>query len=410
MKGSAVRVRASAWGKRSTNGGNVDVLGRELVELVALGVLLADRPPDGPNTRALERDVVAQRINCEDADTQLPLCWMSGRIDSTLNPVGAGDIGARGEHLSVVIPTYNCAPLLRGTLRSLAAQGDAIGEAEIVVVDDCSSDQPESVVAEFGNLRVGFVRHERNMGPCENFRACVQLASRPWIHLLHGDDVVLPQAYASLREAQPGDSETFAVFGRAVYIDENGSATLFDADGNAFVTQSLGPNPTGRLVYDPLDWRVCPVQFAGVLFSKRAIDAVGTFDCRFRHAQDWNLWWRMATTGRVAYTNAVVGGYRVFEGNHTSTLRRTAQNVDEYLVQLRLVEKYHRDVGGSNISRRDLYGPSFWMAHQQCLEFARSDKRAFWANLRRLYRWPRECRNWRVMAGLCMAAATGRHA
>jgi hypothetical protein len=114
-------------------------------------------------------------------------------------------------------------------------------------------------------------------------------------------------------------------------------------------------------------------------------------------------------TGRVAYTNAVVGGYRVFEGNHTSTLRRTAQNLDEYLVQLRLIEEYHRGIGRPDISRRDLYGPSFWSAHQQCLEFAGSDKRAFWATLRRLYRWPRECRHWRVMAGLYKLTVTRRY-
>ena len=42
------------------------------------------------------------------------------------------------ERLTVIVPAYNEAPTLADTLRSLRAQ--TVAPAEIVVVDDCSTD------------------------------------------------------------------------------------------------------------------------------------------------------------------------------------------------------------------------------------------------------------------------------
>jgi GT2 family glycosyltransferase len=76
-----------------------------------------------------------------------------------------------------------------------------------------------------------------------------------------------------------------------------------------------------------------PVAFPAVFISRRAIDRVGNFDCSFCHCQDWNLWWRIAKTGPVAYSNRCIAAYREFKGNHTSSLLRTGKHFDEMLEQ-----------------------------------------------------------------------------
>jgi len=57
--------------------------------------------------------------------------------------------------VSVIIPTYNSAALLRGVIRSMLSQ--TYSDFELVVLDDGSTDNTESVVHSFGD-RLSYVK------------------------------------------------------------------------------------------------------------------------------------------------------------------------------------------------------------------------------------------------------------
>lgn len=239
-------------------------------------------------------------------------------------------LGRRGENLSIMIPTFNCAHYLAATLQSVAEQGDSIRDAEIVVVDDASMrDDPETVLRQFPQLTVKLFRQPKNLGPTANFNSCISLATRSWIQILHGDDIALPDAYVEFNACLEAVPQSQVVFGRCVYLTADG---LWNG-----MTVPLGDKSRGSFAYDPIAWSTCRVQFAGVLVHRDAFAAVGNFDSAFQHVADWNLWWRLSKTNRVAYTNACVGGYRLFAGNHTSTLRRSGANLREIVEQTQRV-------------------------------------------------------------------------
>jgi GT2 family glycosyltransferase len=297
--------------------------------------------------------------------------------------VAAGGLGPRGENLSIVIPTYNCARYLGQTLQSLRAQGERLAAAEIQVVDDCSTaDDPAAVARETWGDRVTVHRHERNLGPTRNFNACLQQATRPWIHVLHGDDFMLPAAYDHIAAALDAVPDADAVFARTVYVDEIGVWTG--------LTQRLGPGDCGVLAYEPTMWNICPVQFVSVLVSQRAVDHLGGFDEAFSHVADYNLWWRLARQARVAYSNACVGAYRYFEGNHSSSssLRRTARNLTEHVAQLERVLASMREEGPvAPATRYSMYAPVIVRALRQAKSFL-GDEDAFQAHDRLLGQLP----------------------
>jgi cellulose synthase/poly-beta-1,6-N-acetylglucosamine synthase-like glycosyltransferase len=295
-------------------------------------------------------------------------------------------LGQHGKHLSIVVPTYNCARWLGDTLRSLQAQGTRLNDAEVVVMDDHSTaDDPEAVVRDVWGDRVVFVRHPKNIGPTRNFNACLARASREWIHILHGDDYVFAGAYDEFDACIRAVPEATAVFARTVYVDAEGVWLR--------LSDRLGPEPRGRLAYVPTMWSGCLVQFAGVLVSKRAVAAVGGFDEQFSHAADYNLWCRLARQTRVAYTNACVGAYRHFAGNHTSTLRRTARNLLEHVQQVQHVEESMRTDGTWSIdARRALYAPITMRALRQSREYL-ADPDAFDAHDRVLAMLPLSTRS-----------------
>ena len=102
---------------------------------------------------------------------------------------------------SVMIPTYNCAALLRETLACVLAQDPGPERMQIEVIDDASTkDDPEAVVRELGGGRVAFHRHPQNVGATANFNACLARCRGQIVHILHGDDLVLPGFYARMED------------------------------------------------------------------------------------------------------------------------------------------------------------------------------------------------------------------
>ena len=105
---------------------------------------------------------------------------------------------------SVVIPVYNRALLLREALRSVLAQTEQ--DFEIVVVDDGSSDDPESAAKELGDPRVVFLRQENKGGGAAR-NAGIDRARGRLIAFLDSDDRYLPHHLATMRrllERAPG--------------------------------------------------------------------------------------------------------------------------------------------------------------------------------------------------------------
>ena len=109
--------------------------------------------------------------------------------------------------LSVCIPTFNRASLLREALLRLEQQRN--GFREIVISDNASTDATADVVAE---LRPRFplltyFRHAENRGVMPNFHAALSLGTSDLLFALSDDDALLPAGIAeavALLESDPG--------------------------------------------------------------------------------------------------------------------------------------------------------------------------------------------------------------
>jgi len=93
--------------------------------------------------------------------------------------------------VSVVVPTYNRAGLLRRAIESVLAQ--TFTDYELIVVDDGSTDDTEEVLREFRDRRIRVLRSEVNQGvSCARNRG-IAAARGEWVAFLDSDDEWLPQ-------------------------------------------------------------------------------------------------------------------------------------------------------------------------------------------------------------------------
>lgn len=91
-------------------------------------------------------------------------------------------------NLSVVIPVFNEEQSIGSLITEIS---DALIKIdyEIVVVDDCSSDETANVLIKIqkNNKRLRIIRHEKNYGQSFAIRSGVKCAKSSWIATLDGD-------------------------------------------------------------------------------------------------------------------------------------------------------------------------------------------------------------------------------
>lgn len=222
---------------------------------------------------------------------------------------------------SVMIPTFNCAHYLRLTLQSVLAQDPGPEVMQIAVVDDCSTkDDPEAVVREVGKGRVEFHRKPQNGGAIANFNTCIERSRGYLVHILHGDDLVLPGFYSRLTavaEAHP----SFALIGcRSFYVDEDGIIT--GVTGRVPLLENGGTNVSDF-------YYATAIQTAGAVVRRSFYEQHGGFVPALVHTADCEMWSRAASVGGGIVLPEVLTQYRVFNANDTGRLMRTAENLKD---------------------------------------------------------------------------------
>jgi glycosyltransferase involved in cell wall biosynthesis len=224
---------------------------------------------------------------------------------------------------SVMIPAFNCAQYLRPCLESVLAQDPGVDRMEIEVIDDCSTeDDPEAVVTELGKGRVKFHRKSRNEGVTANFNTCVQRSSGELVHILHGDDYVLPGFYRAVEEMAERHPTVSFFHARALVVDEAGNT-----EGSSPLIENL-ENPGNEVT--PFYYSN-PFRTAGVVIRRAFYEQHGGFNPKFVHVADWEMWVRAVLLGTGTCSNETLAIYRSFAGNDTARLVRTGTNLIDCL-------------------------------------------------------------------------------
>src|SRR5215207_4189569 len=96
--------------------------------------------------------------------------------------------------VSVVLPTYNRAPLLGRSIRSVL--GQSYGDFELLVIDDGSTDGTAGVVAAFGDPRVRYVPLARNTGAGAARNVGIRMSRGRFMAFQDSDDEWLPSKLA----------------------------------------------------------------------------------------------------------------------------------------------------------------------------------------------------------------------
>jgi glycosyltransferase involved in cell wall biosynthesis len=182
------------------------------------------------------------------------------------------------------MPTYNRAEFVGPAIESVLNQ--TMGDFELLVVDDASTDHTEAAVSRFGDSRVKYVRQPRNGGDAASRNAGIELSRGRYVAFLDDDDSWVPEKLAwQIEEFSRAERVGFVYGWRETLYSETGRSSILPLSGD---------------VETHLRW--FRITTSAVMVSREALDAAGKFDEAMPCASDYDLWiriWRLHFDFRV---------------------------------------------------------------------------------------------------------------
>lgn len=269
-----------------------------------------------------------------------------------------------GSTVAVIIPCYNMSRFIRDTVQSVLDQTCAA--AEIVVVDDGSTDGSPEIVESFRGVRC--IR-QKNARVSEARNNGLRQSSSEYVVFLDADDMLMPRALEiGVREldARP---ECGFVYGGSVLIDPQGRAlrdTTTPAPDAGFRRLLSGRGLTPPAV---------------AMFRRSALQGIEGFIERLEPTEDHDLYMRVARERPIHCHGQAVAYYRQHESNMSQassvrTLRAVLASIDNQRQWYR--GKPELEAAAREGRRRyvSIFGPG--LAHELALNLKRRRFKRAW--------------------------------
>jgi glycosyltransferase involved in cell wall biosynthesis len=244
--------------------------------------------------------------------------------------------------VSVVIPCYNQAHFLEEAIESVLSQ--SYPDFEVIVVDDGSTDYTEKVASSYAaaDQRVKLIR-QKNRGLAGARNRGLAESRGEYVVFLDSDDRLLEEALeVGVRELESHPECAF-VSGRCRFIAADGSPIL------RLEQEIVAGDPHLELL------SAGPILVPAVTYRRSAFEKVGGFDESYKAAEDYALYYRVASRFPIHFHDAVVAEVRRHEGSMTRDFPLMLRS------NLRALGSQRRYVRGKKL-HREAYraGIRFW--------------------------------------------------
>ncbi len=226
--------------------------------------------------------------------------------------------------VSVVMPCFNAARHVAASIASVQAQ--TLPDWTLIVVDDGSTDGTAAVIEAMTDTRIRLIRQSNAGVSSARNRALAEIRT-PYVAFLDSDDTWTPNFLERMVQAlAPHDDVVVAYCG----------------------WEDLHQPPRQSMTHEPPDYEALPDKFVALLqrcpwvihaalARSEAVRSAGGFDPRFSVAEDYLMWLRMATSGRLIRVPELLASYHhdgtrpQATGNVVRVVRQTRAALQEFL-------------------------------------------------------------------------------
>jgi glycosyltransferase involved in cell wall biosynthesis len=173
--------------------------------------------------------------------------------------------------VSIIMPSYNTAKYISDSIESIRAQ--TYTNWELIVVDDCSTDNSIEVIRAFNDSRIILLQNQKNSGAAISRNYALREAKGKWIAFLDSDDIWVPEKLEKQIKFMEDNNYSFTFTDYRICLN-----------GEWLPYINTGPNVVNkRMMYD-----YCYFSTITVMYDSEKIGLIQVADIRKNN--DYAMW------------------------------------------------------------------------------------------------------------------------
>jgi|GEM_PF-1402986 len=250
--------------------------------------------------------------------------------------------------LSIILPLYNRGEVVGNAIRSVLNQ--TYPKWELIVVDDCSTDDSPETVGRYSDERVKLLRLNENSGPASARNHGIKSCRGKYVSFLDSDDEYEPDfLYESRKKLRNSDPSIGFIWTGVRFIGDDSKLSL----ANGVWKPQFKKTPYLTLLHD-----LHIGTNSGISVKREVFDKVGYFDFRLKAAEDTDFFLRVSQEFSFDYID------KPLINIHRSNTDRLSKNYKKIFEAYRIiVPKHSGEITQSKKLRLKYYYKLMWLSY-----------------------------------------------
>ncbi|PXV62510.1 glycosyl transferase family 2 [Dysgonomonas alginatilytica] len=219
--------------------------------------------------------------------------------------------------LSVIMPVFNAERYLREAIDSIINQ--SYTDWELIIINDGSIDCSENIIKSYTDTRLRYYKNEQNIGLIQTLNKGIDLCKGAYIARMDADDIAEKDRFG-IQIAFLENNKEYALCGSdAKVIDENNIETgkILNLQSNEYLQINL----------------LFSVPFIHpTILIRSEVLKDNYFDTEYKHAEDYELWCRIANSHKVANIGNFLLRYRWHSSNVSVTNSEKQEEIKNRII------------------------------------------------------------------------------
>lgn len=219
--------------------------------------------------------------------------------------------------ISVILPVYNASLFLKKAIDSIINQ--TYTDWELIIVNDGSTDNSEDIIVNYSDNRIKYSRNETNSGLITTLNKAITLCSGKYIARMDADDISLPSRFESQLSFLERNTEyaMCGTFARIIDQEDKITGKIVHVTDNDYLKVNM--------LFS------VPFVHPSIMIRKDILETE-LFDKEYLHAEDFDLWTRIARKHKVANIPDFLLKYRWHNSNVSVTNSKKQEEVKNQII------------------------------------------------------------------------------
>lgn len=239
------------------------------------------------------------------------------------------------ELISIVLPTYNGSKFINQTIDSCLRQ--TYQQFELIIVNDCSTDHTESIVQEYQDSRIRYIKNDKNLKLPKTLNEGFKRAEGEYFTWISDDNYFADDALEKMVAELVEKSYDLVC------------APYYTINNENEITGSREVGPVENILLDNIV-KAC------FLYKKEVQDKLEGYSGDLFLVEDYDFWIRTIFQGfKISFLQEKIYYYRFHEGSLTESRRKDIAKALYGLLEYhipRFIQSKHSNLVNSNVYLR----------------------------------------------------------